>query len=328
MSHVFISYCHADQRELDRLLTRLHDSGFTDDDIWYDHNLEAGGQWIPQIDMALAEAYAVIVVVTKKSMRSPYVTYEWSWAIGNRTPLVPLLMAGSYDDIHTRLREEFIIDCRKGIPERVANTVRNHQTLSPVELQVHKLIANTIMPFRILSRVGLWLAPYSLSGAVPLETCLSLIVQARDEGELLKDDKLAALMVDKSHVFTTRHNRICNTYIKHIEQFLFFLQPIIAFSMPNGQIQLNHVRHAERHRIERLEASIASIDPYGVPFGYYAAFDEYLNWILRGDPIPDEMLDYDMSYHDLRDNLLKRFLPEQTADSIWGTLENLRNCYC
>ncbi len=59
---------------------------------WVDKtNLPIGATFNDGIADALWKASSVIVILTKESMQSEYVTYEWSFALGARKPLIPLL---------------------------------------------------------------------------------------------------------------------------------------------------------------------------------------------------------------------------------------------
>jgi tetratricopeptide (TPR) repeat protein len=99
-SQVFVSYAHVDDYFVPALKERLHDYF----DLWIDAaNLAAGRNWRDEIDRAIKESFAVLVIITPESCESKYVTYEWSYALGLGTPVIPLLLEDSGDKIHPRL---------------------------------------------------------------------------------------------------------------------------------------------------------------------------------------------------------------------------------
>ena len=96
---IFVSYAHVDNDFIPELKERLGEYF----DIWIDtSNLAAGKNWRDEIDKAIKESFAVIVIITPESCVSRYVTYEWSFALGLGIPVIPLLLKKA-DEIHPRL---------------------------------------------------------------------------------------------------------------------------------------------------------------------------------------------------------------------------------
>src|SRR5688500_15289845 len=89
MSHVFISYKHDDAHFVDSLREKLKTAGI---ETWVDSDIDPGEEWKAKIDEAIQSSFAVIVVVTPESHRSPYVTYEWSYAMDLNITAVPILL--------------------------------------------------------------------------------------------------------------------------------------------------------------------------------------------------------------------------------------------
>src|SRR5262245_56844890 len=126
MSHVFISYSHNDKDKLNQLVAKLKEADFGEDDYWYDKHIKPGGDWRDEIEDKLKEAFSVVVIVTRKSMCSTYVTYEWSWALGNGTPVVPLLFEDiPYTQIHSRLSKIHHIDCSQSLGAEVIEVLKS-----------------------------------------------------------------------------------------------------------------------------------------------------------------------------------------------------------
>lgn len=114
MPQVFISYSSSDSIFADLLKMKLQAAGI---DAWLDRGeLEAGEEWRNAIDEGISSTEALILVLTPESCDSPYVTYEWGFALGRRKKVIPLLFKDS--DIHPRLEVLQYIDFRdhKALP--------------------------------------------------------------------------------------------------------------------------------------------------------------------------------------------------------------------
>lgn len=77
MNHIFISHCRKDRKFARGCQTRLSENGFTG---WRSDSIPGGDDWRKEIDKAIKEALALIVVITPDSKASEYVTYEWAFA--------------------------------------------------------------------------------------------------------------------------------------------------------------------------------------------------------------------------------------------------------
>ena len=117
MSHVFISYSHEDFEFVENLQLRLEKVGF---ETWLDEErLTAGEDWREEIDAAIKDSFALLLVLTPKSLESRYVTYEWSVALGTGKKVIPLLLIQVDDEkLHPRLdrRQDLVVTTRKGRP--------------------------------------------------------------------------------------------------------------------------------------------------------------------------------------------------------------------
>jgi HEAT repeat protein len=99
MRHVFISYHHDDGDFAENLISRIERVGL---ETWVDNDhLHAGEDWRTEIDQAIKDAYALIVIMTPEARSSEYVTYEWAFAWGAGVKVIPVL----YKDtkLHPRL---------------------------------------------------------------------------------------------------------------------------------------------------------------------------------------------------------------------------------
>ena len=90
MPAVFISYARSDADFAENLITRLQQKGF---DVWSDQgSLHAGEDWKRGIDEGLSGSDAVIVVLSERSAGSAYVTYEWAFALGKGSAIIPVVL--------------------------------------------------------------------------------------------------------------------------------------------------------------------------------------------------------------------------------------------
>jgi HEAT repeat protein len=106
MSHIFISYNHEDNDFSEILSHKLHDSGFS---TWRDVDmLRAGEVWRVEIDQAIKDSFAMIVVMTPEAKISEYVTYEWAFALGVGVRIMPIMLRRI--ELHPRLQDIQFLD--------------------------------------------------------------------------------------------------------------------------------------------------------------------------------------------------------------------------
>ncbi len=87
MSHFFISYSHNDEKLATELQAKLADEGLL---TWTDHQIPAGGEWRKLIDLAIEGSIGVLLIVSKDSMASTYVQYEWVYGMGKGKEIIPV----------------------------------------------------------------------------------------------------------------------------------------------------------------------------------------------------------------------------------------------
>jgi hypothetical protein len=99
MAHVFISYAREDRDFAELLMRELSNVEVTS---WIDsEQLRVGKDWQKQIDDAIKQSFALIVIMTPTAKESEYVTYEWSFAYGAGIEVIPLLRSPT--QTHSRL---------------------------------------------------------------------------------------------------------------------------------------------------------------------------------------------------------------------------------
>jgi HEAT repeat protein len=107
MKRVFISYCHEDGDFADTLRRRLDDEGIP---TWQDTDLRGGEQWRIEIDLAIREALAAIVVLSPEAVRSDYVAYEWAFALGAGVNVIPVVLRVGFEALHPALQARNYLD--------------------------------------------------------------------------------------------------------------------------------------------------------------------------------------------------------------------------
>jgi HEAT repeat protein len=139
--HIFISYEHNDLDFAENVISRLEKEGFT---TWADNKLNAGEEWRTMIDLAIKNAFALVVIMTPTAKASEYVTYEWAfaWGVGvkvipimlNLTPLHPRLEALQYLDFtnpKARPWVRLVEEVKSATSSPLAQTIRIPLNASP-----------------------------------------------------------------------------------------------------------------------------------------------------------------------------------------------------
>jgi hypothetical protein len=98
MNQIFISHSHKDIDFAEDLHARLVQAGFT---VWRDTGIRGGEDWRREIDQAIQESVALVVMMTPEAKSSEYVTYEWAFALGAGTKVIPILLKRT--ELHPRL---------------------------------------------------------------------------------------------------------------------------------------------------------------------------------------------------------------------------------
>jgi len=99
---VFISYSHKDGDFADLLKLKLEQHGFV---AYLDiDSLTPGKKWKPKIDNLIDEVNLILLVLSPRSKSSEYVTYEWSYAMGRKKMILPIIIE-EVEDMHPKLGE-------------------------------------------------------------------------------------------------------------------------------------------------------------------------------------------------------------------------------
>ena len=107
MKRVFISYCREDGDFADNLRHKLEEAEIP---TWQDTDLYGGQLWRAEIDLAIRESLAVVVVMSPEAAQSGYVAYEWAFALGVGVNVVPVLLKSAPGDLHPALQSRQCLD--------------------------------------------------------------------------------------------------------------------------------------------------------------------------------------------------------------------------
>ncbi|WP_419913508.1 toll/interleukin-1 receptor domain-containing protein [Hoeflea sp.] len=71
--------------------------------LWRDTaQIRGGDRWEHEIEKAISRSHVVLVALSRNSVDSSYVTYEWAYGIGKGKPIIPLVLEDC--EVHPRLR--------------------------------------------------------------------------------------------------------------------------------------------------------------------------------------------------------------------------------
>lgn len=99
MRTVFLCYATENRDVANLIATNLRDAQF---EVWLDDSRVRGGdEWRRSIDEGISSADVLLVLITPESCESKYVTYEWAFALGRGTKVIPLKVKES--EVHPRL---------------------------------------------------------------------------------------------------------------------------------------------------------------------------------------------------------------------------------
>ncbi len=87
--NVFISYNSKNEDLAELVSMKLEKEDII---VWKDTDqIAAGTEWRNEIDNGLLNCDVIIVLLNEASTLSPYVTYEWAFALGSGKPVIPIL---------------------------------------------------------------------------------------------------------------------------------------------------------------------------------------------------------------------------------------------
>jgi hypothetical protein len=220
MSHVFISYSHADVTHLTGFVDKLKDAGFKadgeDKDIWIDTSgIEGGEDWRDEIDKALEESFALVILLTTNSVKSTFVLYEWAWALGNNIRVIPILV----EDINSRNlprnfkhplyeRKQYKNWNSPSDQEYVIKELLDLRETSPFDGFIGNTLNELLLPMRFLTRLTLWSYAYGVSGIISHENFHYLAEKAADETYLCINKRLRDFWLSYSSALNRKQKKL------------------------------------------------------------------------------------------------------------------------
>ncbi|MCY3946253.1 MAG: TIR domain-containing protein [Anaerolineaceae bacterium] len=95
MSHLFLSYSHADSAMAERLAQGLQARGHA---LWYDRQLQPGQRWLQRLSRAARDCAALLLLMSPAAEASPWVEMELCIALRYGRPVLPLALQGHQFD--------------------------------------------------------------------------------------------------------------------------------------------------------------------------------------------------------------------------------------
>lgn len=100
MSTIFISYAEENKELVNQIAELLKKAGYS---TWsYERHQIAGVEFIEQIPQAIAEADAMILIISAQAMGSPHVEAELFQAHKQQKKIIPLLVGVKYDEVEKK----------------------------------------------------------------------------------------------------------------------------------------------------------------------------------------------------------------------------------
>src|SRR5262245_29087910 len=91
--HIFVSYAHDDHSYVAGLVAAFEAAGLR---VWWDADIRPGRVWNDELERAIDECSAVVVVMSPAAKASTWVNKEILHAQHRRKTILPLLLAGEH----------------------------------------------------------------------------------------------------------------------------------------------------------------------------------------------------------------------------------------
>lgn len=136
MAHVFLSYDHEDHHFAELVISKLEGA---DIEVWQDTaSIEGGDLWADKIDQAITNCHAIVLILSPNSAVSQYVTYEWSYGMGQGKLVIPLL-SNQCKTIHPKIEPRQYLDFSERyskpwgkLIQRLKKVIEENKGVSPV----------------------------------------------------------------------------------------------------------------------------------------------------------------------------------------------------
>lgn len=138
---VFVSYNSKNEDFAELVKMKLEKEGI---EVWRDtFQIAAGTEWRNEIDHGLMNCDVVVVLLNETSMKSPYVTYEWAFALGGGKHIIPILTEEC--NVHSRIEVLQYLNFKNGqrpwdkLIDRIKKIKSSKQKLKVGDLTVEEL---------------------------------------------------------------------------------------------------------------------------------------------------------------------------------------------
>jgi CheY-like chemotaxis protein/nucleoside 2-deoxyribosyltransferase len=139
--NVFLSYNSKNEDFAELVKMKLEKENIQ---VWKDTSqIDAGREWRNEIDQGLLNCDIVIVLLNQLSAKSPYVTYEWAFALGKGKAIIPVLSEDC--EIHPRIEVLQRLDFKDSkrpwdkLIEMVKKVNKTNNTIKVSDLTVDEL---------------------------------------------------------------------------------------------------------------------------------------------------------------------------------------------
>jgi len=139
--NIFISYNSQNEDFAELVKMKLEKESFQ---VWKDTSqIGIGTEWRNEIDQGLLNCDVVIVLLNQISTKSPYVTYEWAFALGNGKTIIPVLTEDC--EVHPRINVLQYLDFKDSkrpwekLIERITKIKQTGNKIKVADLTVDEL---------------------------------------------------------------------------------------------------------------------------------------------------------------------------------------------
>ncbi|MEM9954319.1 MAG: toll/interleukin-1 receptor domain-containing protein [Chloroflexota bacterium] len=219
MSHIFISYSHKDQEHLQIVLKLLQDARFTEHQIWYDSDIEAGSAWRNEITEALDSAFAVLVILTQNSVTRPFVIYEWAYAMGQGIPVIGLMfedvLVDMLDPLQVTQIEKYHDTVPDKLPSHLWRKLRQLTSVAPEIGAINNKIYNYIYEFHRQFFVLKWIGKdINFMGEEDIRKIIGNFME--DASRILA--QLEELILERRFALNGKQYRLCWELVEVLRQ--------------------------------------------------------------------------------------------------------------
>lgn len=139
--NVFVSYNSKNEDFAELVKLKLEKE---DIQVWKDTSqIYAGTEWRNEIDQGLLNCDIIVLLLNQISSKSPYVTYEWAFALGSGKTIIPLMIEDC--EVHPRIDILQYLDFKEGkrpwdkLIERIRKIKKTNPKLKVSDLTVEEL---------------------------------------------------------------------------------------------------------------------------------------------------------------------------------------------